>query len=191
MPWLAKHSNFILTNKNIEKILNVFFITYLSQVVEMAQDHTTIYNSNQFSNKHQILKRKPQDSEMILRYIFIRPSSSSRSLLIAATPDCSGRISREFCPQWHGLNTCKSLCDQRGYVPVCESERKETKIKVLHSSKRWPKYRYHDNVPFWKNSYWNTPNLETFSLDSVLFRLQPVLPGGLFYKQCTNCVLQR
>ena len=37
---------------------------------------------------------------------------------------------------------CAACCMCTGvYVPVCESWREKGKIKVFHSSKRWPKYR--------------------------------------------------
>lgn len=65
-----------------------------------------------------------------------------------------GQGSRKFCPPWHGPNTCENvytLCIccmlTRGSVPARESKRVERKIKVLHSSKQWPKYRYRGNSP--------------------------------------------
>lgn len=68
--------------------------------------------------------------------------------------DRSVKVPRKFCPPWHGPNTCENvytLCIccmlTRGSVPACESKRVERKIKVLHSSKQWPKYRYRGNSP--------------------------------------------
>lgn len=74
--------------------------------------------------------------------------------LTASPVDRSVKVPREFCPPWHGPKICENvytLCIccivTRGSVPVCESEWEERKIKVFHSSKQWPKYRYHGNSP--------------------------------------------